>query len=180
MPPLKGLHALVHEPEPLQLKVYRVNHPLQASVEVDAPMDLVYAKLIDLKGRKEILSGVTDVKIQDENHNRINKLGTVHECIREQPQGLVMTTGVESGESRIVFTETSLTKPFSFDYIVEKTGEKSCRLTFSAHIVMNAASRVMFNLLMRKKMSASFDESLQKVKETCEQFYRQEKQPVVS
>lgn len=166
--PFENLYSEIREPQRPEVRVYRVKNPLRYSVDIQAPMEFVYSSITDLKSRM-ILPGVLKVKIEDEKHNHINKIGTQHECIREPEQGASITAAAELKDDKMMFTETHAEKPFSFDYIVEKTGEESCRLTLALHLEMNFITKIMFNLFMKKKLDREMLMSQQNIKEYLEQ-----------
>src|SRR6185295_4644276 len=115
-------YSLITDPPKQELKVYRVKNPMVFSFDINAPMGFVYSQLIDIRNRKDVLPGVLAVTIEDEPHNKMNKLGTVHNCVRDPDQGPAITAAVNLSENKRIFTETSMKNSGSFDYIVEKTG----------------------------------------------------------
>jgi len=174
--PFKSLYDSIPEPQKPELKVYRVKNPALFIIDINASMSHVYTELINLKGRLQVLPGITEVKIEDEKHNQINKLGTIHECIREPATGAVETTNVVMGEDRMICTETSTVNPMSLDYVVEKTGKESCRLTFQVHLALPFIQKIMFNLMMKKKLVEQMNMSLEVIKRHCEKTFQQEKE----
>jgi len=170
--PFKALYNSIPEPSKPELKIFRVKDPIRITTLVNAPMDFLYSKLIDLKLRAEVLPGVISVKIEDEKHNQMNKIGTIHECIREPEQGPAQTTAVEFGENTMKFTETGWNNSGSFDYLLEKTGTESCRMTFLIHIPMHWTKRMMFNMTAKKKIEAGITFSAMKIKEWVEKHYQ--------
>lgn len=170
----KSLYDSIPEPPRPELKVYRVPQPARFVVELNAPMRHTYFCLIDLKSRITYLPGVLDVRIEDEPHNQINKLGTKHECVRDPAQDPAITTAVRLDDDKMVFTETAVGKPMSFDYIVEKTGEETSRLTMDMHLQLGFVQQLMFNLLMKKKLLKSMNDAIPRIKESIEKSYREQ------
>jgi hypothetical protein len=172
--PFKSLYASIPEPPRPELKVYRVPQPARFVVELNAPMRHTYSCLMDLKSRITYLPGVLDVRIEDERHNQINKLGTQHECIRNPAQDPAITTAVALSDDKMVFTETAVGKPMSFDYIVEKTGEETSRLTLDMHLQLGFVQQIMFNLMMKKKLMIGMNAAIPLIKESIEKSYREQ------
>jgi hypothetical protein len=80
------------------------------------------------------------------------------------------------GDDKMICTETSRVNPMSLDYVVEKTGKESCRLTFQVHLALPFIQKIMFNMMMKKKLVEQMDGSLARIKEYCEETYDHEKQ----
>ena len=99
----------------------------------------------------------------------------VHNCIREPDQGQALTSAVSLSNDKMIFTETSLKMPGSFDYIVEKAGEEKCKLTFAVHMEFNLPMKIMFNLMMKKKFASHMNLSCEKIKEFNEAKYLEQK-----
>lgn len=171
---LASLYDQVPEPEIPKMKTFRVPNPVRYSIDVNAPFQFVYSILTELKLRAEALPGVEGIKVHDEPHNQINKLGTVHECIRNPPSGPALTSGTEKSDTKLMFTETSLVKPMSFDYIVEKTGGQSCRITLAVHMPLSLPKKILFNLMMKKQVDQDMTAAMAHVKNYLEKKYSEE------
>jgi carbon monoxide dehydrogenase subunit G len=171
----KSLYSLVANPQKPDYKYYRAKSPMLFSININAPMNFVYAQLMDLRNRAEVLPGIEGVEIEDEKHNKINKLGTVHNCIREPDQGPAITSDVNFGKNKMIFTETSLKNHGSFDYIVEKLEEEKSNLTFAVHIKFNVFTKLMFSLMMKKKFENVMHASCENIKSYNEKKYNAQK-----
>ncbi|MFI5134662.1 MAG: DUF2652 domain-containing protein [Chitinophagales bacterium] len=176
--PFKSLYNSIPDPPKPELKVYKVKNPMLFGIDINAPMAFVYSGMIELKNRLTVLPGVLEVKIEDEKHNQINKLGTVHECIREPRQGSSMTTDVQLSDDKMIFTETPQGKQQSMDYIVEKTGDESCRLTIAVHVELSLPAKIIFSLTGKKKLNEFMNMSLESIKKVCEEGFQSEKEHV--
>jgi hypothetical protein len=165
---LKPVYSLVPEPELPVTKKYRSKSPLVYSVEINAPMNIVYDALIDLNQRVKWMTGLKAVNIQDPSLNRMNKICTSFECIMEHEKCTFQTSDVEFGENSARFSETYLEHPMTFDYLVEEA-EGKIRLTLECHNAFSLPMKWMFNLFMKKKFNADIIKSISQLKNYCEQ-----------
>jgi uncharacterized membrane protein len=161
---LRNSIPLLPEPE---IKLYRVKNPIRFEIEINAPIGLVYDALIDLPQRVKYMDGVKEVKVHNEKHNKINRVGTRHECIREHNSSDVITSHVERGPGMVSFSETAADMPMSCDYILEKKGDKT-NITLLIHLEIPFIKMIMFNLFAKRKISKSLVATLEKLKQYCE------------
>src|SRR6185295_9989699 len=131
----KSLYNSIPEPAKPEVKLYRVKNPIRYEIEINAPIGIVYDALIDLPQRMNYMVGIKEVKVHDEAHNKINRVGTRHECVREVNSSDVITSKVERSEGMVSFSETAADQPMSCDYILEKKNGKT-KVTILIHIAI--------------------------------------------
>src|SRR6266513_2160643 len=81
--PFSSLYNSIPELPKPEVKLYRVKNPIRFELEINVPIDIVYDALIDLPQRMNYMVGIKELKVHDEAHNKINRIGTRHECVRE-------------------------------------------------------------------------------------------------
>ena len=162
--PFKDLYDEIPEPAKPEVKLYRVRDPMRYEKEINAPIELVYNTLIDLPERINYMAGVKEVKVYDERHNKINRVGTRHECIRESNSSDVITSHVEKNEEMVSCSETAANMPMSCDYILEKKGDKT-KMSLLIHLEIPFIKMMTFNLFAKKKISANLTATLEKLKQ---------------
>jgi len=165
--PFKALYKSIPESSKPVIKLYRVKNPIHYEKVINAPIELVYNTLIELPERIHYMGDVKEVKVHDERHNKINRLGTRHECIRESNSSDVITSHVEKNEHMISFSETSANMPMSCDYVLEKKGEGT-KLTMLIHLEIPFIKMLMFKLFAKKKISVFITNMMEKIKQYCE------------
>jgi len=169
--PFSSLYKSIPDPQKPEVKLYRVKNPIRFENEINAPIGMVYDALIDLPQRMNYFAGIKEVKVQDEAHNKINRIGTRHECVRED-SSVVITSNIERSEGMVSFSETAADQPMSCDYILEKNPDASggkTKLTLLLHLQIPFMKMVMFNLFMKKKLSDSMIGTMDKLKKYCEE-----------
>jgi hypothetical protein len=120
--------------------------------------------------------GIKEVKIHDEKHNQLNRIGTKHECVREGETGWLTTTHIERSDGMVSFSETSDEMPMSCDYILEKRGDKT-KMSLLIHLEVSFMKMMMFKLFMKKKMSGTMMQTLEKLKVYCEDKFARKRYP---
>jgi len=165
--PFKQLYNSITDPPPPDVKVFHVKNPIRYENEINAPIGLVFDALIDLPQRMNYFAGIKEVKIQDEAHNKINRIGTRHECVRDE-SSVVITSNIVRSEGMVSFSETAAEMPMTVDYILEKKEGKT-KLTLLLHLQMPFSKMITFNLFMKKKVSAGIITTMQNLKKYCEQ-----------
>lgn len=168
--PFTSLYNSIPEPPKPDVKLYRVKNPIRFEKEINAPIGTVYDALIDLPQRMNYMAGIKKVKVHDEAHNKINRVGTRHECVRETNSSDVITSNVERTEGMVSFSETAADMPMSCDYILEKKDDKT-KFTLLIHLEIPLMKKIMFNLFMKKKLSANLIATIDGLKKYCEEKF---------
>jgi uncharacterized protein YndB with AHSA1/START domain len=164
---LQPVYAEIPEPELSEVKLYRSASPMVYTIEIKAPMDIVYEALIDLNQRTEWMAGLKAVKIREAPLNRMNRICTSFECAMEHEKCTWQTSKAEFGEHSLKFSETFLEHPMTFDYTVEEVNGK-IKLTLECHNAFRLPMKWMFDWFMKKKFRADTQKSLNRLKDYCE------------
>ncbi|MEO6132520.1 MAG: DUF2652 domain-containing protein [Saprospiraceae bacterium] len=165
---LQKWYEKVPEPEIPEVIIYRSKDPLRHSIEIDAPVEIVYDSLTDLGQRKNYMVGVNAVVIKDQETNRLNRICTTFKCAMEHEQCTFETSGVEFGDSRVSFTETFKEQPMTFEYVIERKNGKATVSIF-IHQLLKFPMNWVFNLFMKRKLISQTNQTLHRLKKYCEE-----------
>jgi hypothetical protein len=167
------LYEKVPEPEIPEVIIHRSKNPMVHSIEIAAPIDVVYDSLIDLNQRKNYITGLKNIEIKDEQLNRLNRICTTFKCAMEHEHCTFETSGVEFGDNRVTFSETFKEHPMTFDYVLGQKSDKTY-VSIIVHIALKFPMSWMFNLVMKRKFSSELIQTLAHLKKYCEErFIRQ-------
>jgi hypothetical protein len=144
----------------------------EQELEINAPMEDIYALLIDLEKKNKWQSGVKDVIIYD---NKLNQVGTVHKCFTDHGNPDVITANVKITENSMEFWEVDAKKIFSSMYRLERITPDKTLIKFATFIKGSLILRLMVKLFMQKKLVRGFSESMSNLKKYCEETFNPEK-----
>jgi uncharacterized protein YndB with AHSA1/START domain len=164
---LQPVYAEIPEPELSEVKRYRSESPMVYTIDIQAPMELVYEALIDLNQRVEWMAGLKAVKIKEASLNRLNRICTSFECAMEHEKCTWQTSKAEFGERSLQFSETLLEHPMTFNYMVEDM-KGTIKLTLECHHSFRLPMKWAFDWFMKKKFKADTQKSLNQLKVYCE------------
>lgn len=165
---LANWYEKVPEPEIPEMIIHRSKSPLVESIEIAAPMDMVYDSLIDLNQRKNYMVGLKSIEINDLDHNRLNRICTTFKCSMEHEQCTFETSGVEFGENSLTFSETFKKHPMTFDYALERNNGTT-KVQIIVHTALKFPMNMLFNLVMKRKFISDTKKTLRQLKAYCEQ-----------
>ena len=132
---------------------------------VDAPIERVYQRLIDLPARMDWIHGVTKVEISGVEKNFI---GQTHRCVRGEEGVALTTTEVKVTDSTMELWETDLKKISACRYLLTRLPDGKTDLAVELYVQDNPLVRTIFTLLMKKKLTAFFSSSIANLGEVCE------------
>lgn len=157
-------------PDPLipELKVYRSKKPMFHSIEIEAPVDLVYDSLIDLNQRKNYFVGLKSIQIRKEEVNRLNRICTTFQCSMEHEKCTFETSDVRFTDDERTFSETFKEHPMTFDYVVKKSDGRTS-VSFVIHPALKFPMSILFNLFMKRKLVSETKQTLENLKAYCEE-----------
>jgi uncharacterized protein DUF2652 len=168
--PLDGYkdEVKVEPPVPKRLKNPRKMTVL--SREVAAPMEFVYQRLIDLPARMNWIAGVSKVEMSDDLPNQIGK---THRCVVGDNDGIaVMTTDVKVSDSTMEIWETDLKQMSACRYLLTRLPGNKSELAVELYVRDNPIVRLMYRLLMEKKLKPFFEKSIANLAALCEKECR--------
>ncbi len=137
----------------------------QLTRHIDAPIERVYQRLIDLPGRMQWIEGATSVEMSNDQPNYIGK---THRCVRGDEGLELMTTEVKVSDSTMELWETDLKKISACRYLLTRSPGGKADLAVELFVQDNPIIRMMFRFLLEKKLTAFFEKSIAKLGELCE------------
>jgi len=137
----------------------------QLTRQIDAPVEQVYLRLIDLPGRINWMEGITKVEMSDDLPNHIGK---THRCTRGDDGIAVMTTEVKVTDTTMELWETDLKKMMACRYLLTRAPGGKTDLAVEFYVRDNSIVRMIFRVLMEKKLKASFEKSIANLGALCE------------
>ena len=137
----------------------------QVSRQIDAPIEQVYQRLIDLPWRMNWIAGATRVEMSDEMPNHIGK---THRCVRGEEGVALTTTEVKVSESSMELWETDLKKVSACRYLLTRLPEGKTDVAVELYVRDNPVIRTIFRLLMEKKLKAFFEQSIANLGLICQ------------
>ncbi|HVY04628.1 MAG TPA: DUF2652 domain-containing protein [Burkholderiales bacterium] len=155
--PLEGYRAEIHVAPPAPGGMTNPRRMATLTRTIDAPIEEVYQRIIDLPGRLDWIEGATRVDMSGDRENRIGK---THRCMRGEEGVELMTTEVKVSESTMELWETDLKKIMACRYFLTRTPGNATELALELYVRDNLFFRLMFRLLLQKKLTAFFDKSL--------------------
>jgi hypothetical protein len=162
--PLEGYldEVKVDPPAPAGLKKPRRMAHLNRII--DAPMEQIYQQLIDLPARINWIDGATRVEMSGEK----NYVGQTHRCVRGEEGVALTTTEVKVTDSTMELWETDLKKTSACRYLLTRLPDGKTDLAVELYVQDNPIVRTIFRLLMQKKLTAFFTNSIANLGALCE------------
>ena len=141
----------------------------QVTQRIDAPIEQVYQRLIDLPGRMNWIENIAKVEMPDEEPNRIGK---THRCVAGDGGIEVMTTEVKVSDTTMEIWETDLKKVSACRYLLTRLPGGKTDVAVELYVRDNVIVRTIFRFLMEKKLKAFFGKSIANLGELCEKANR--------
>jgi hypothetical protein len=146
---------------------FRLANPLQVmrvACHIDAPAELVYQTAIDLPARMRWIDGIKSIEFRDDSPNRIGK---VHRCVRGGNDPEVMTSDVRVSDTTMEFWETDVKKMGACRYLLTKAPDNTTDLALEFYVRGNIVVRLVFKLLMERKLKPAFERSIANLAAVC-------------
>ena len=141
----------------------------QITRRIHAPIEQVYQRLIDLPGRMSWMAGVSRVEMSG---GEANYIGKTHRCVRGEEGFPVKTTDVRISESTMEIWETDLKKTSSCRYLLTRVPGGKADLAVELFVRDNPVIRLIFRVLMEKKLKSFFEQSIANLGALCEKANR--------
>ena len=114
---LEGYKDEVKVDPPLPAGLKNPRKMAQVTRRIDAPIERVYQRLIDLPGRLNWIEGATKVEMSNDQPNQIGK---THRCVRGDEGVELMTTEVKVSDTTMELWETDLKKIMACRYLLTR------------------------------------------------------------
>ena len=168
--PLAPLMQSVPEPQVENFSIPGVSLPVFSfEQEVNAPLGFAFEVLSDLPARLHWMQGAKKVEML--NH-QLNRVGTKHRCIIDKNSPAMLTTGRTKTDNTITLTETDEKKMMCSVYTLRQEGEALTRIRVDGFIKNDFVFKIVFALLLKKKLSKLFRISLSNFKSYCEELHK--------
>ena len=141
----------------------------QLTRRINAPIEEVYQRLIDLPGRMNWIEGATKVEMSD---GQPNQIGKTHRCVRGDEGIALMTTDVKISDTTMELWETDLKKISACRYLLTRAPGGKADLAVELFVRDNPIIRMIYRVLMEKKLKVFFEKSIANLGELCEKTGR--------
>jgi hypothetical protein len=166
---LASLRQLIPEPRVEDFSIPDAKVPLfSCEHEVHAPMSLVFDVAIDLPARLHWMQGAIEVQML--NH-QLNRVGTKHRCVVDKNSPVMVTSGSTRAADTITLIETDETKTVCTVCTIRQEREGHTRVRIDGFVKNALVPRILFTLLLKKKLTNLFRASSENLKHYCEELY---------
>ena len=141
----------------------------QLTRRIDAPIESVYQRLIDLPGRMDWIEGATRVEMSNDQPNQIGK---THRCVQGDGGIELMTTAVKISDTTMELWETDLKKISACRYLLTRAPGDKVDVALELYVRDNPIVRMIFRVLMEKKLKVFFEKSIANLGKLCEKSDR--------
>ena len=141
----------------------------QLTRRIDAPIERVYQRLIDLPGRMNWIENISKVEMSNDQPNQIGK---THRCVRGDEGIEVMTTEVKISDTTMELWETDLKNTSACRYLLTRVPGGKADVAIEFFVRDNPIVRMIFRFLMEKKLKVFFEKSIANLGELCEKADR--------
>ena len=166
---LDGYRDEVKVDPPLPAGLKHPRKMMQLTRRIDAPIERVYQRLIDLPGRINWIEGATKVEMSNDQPNQIGK---THRCVRGDEGVELMTTDVKISDTTMELWETDLNKIMACRYLLSRAPGGNADVAVELFVRNNPIVRLIFRVLMEKKLKVFFEKSIANLGELCEKADR--------
>lgn len=171
--PLAPLRSLVPEP---RLEDFSIPGATVLAFfceqDIRAPVDLVFDVASELPKRLHWMQGAKDVEML--NH-QLNRIGTKHRCVVDKHSPVMVTSANARTDGTITFVETDEAQRMCSIYRLERVEEGLTRMRVDGFIRNDIMLKIIFALLLKKKLHAFFKASSENLKRYCEALYSEQR-----
>jgi len=152
---------------PPQLELSKKVKMIAISKEYETDILTLFHATGDFHYRSRWQEGVK--KVEEVNHF-LPRIGTRCRCILDNGQVIICASSYSYHPERIEFSETEEKKKSSIYFILEKAGNNKTRLTFNFYLRKNIVQQIIFKLIKKKKIEATFHKSLLNLNELVKEI----------
>jgi hypothetical protein len=168
--PLGQLRHHVPEPSVTDFGIAGATDILISSEKViEAPMELVFDVISDLDYRHHWFVGI---KGSDKLNHKITQGGSTHRCIVKQKESdpFFVVHDFNVKNDLVTFVETNHKDGYSSIYYIRRLGKGLTKVEVKFITKPNPIKRIMFNLLMRKRVQKAIKEQFVNLNNYCKQL----------
>jgi hypothetical protein len=168
--PLAPLRKLVPEPKIEDFGIPGATVPaFSCERVVEAPMDFVFEVVADLEARSHWIHNAKRIELPDRG---INRVGTRHRCVVDATSPVVVTSSITHAEHSITFTETDEKRMGCAVFRFDREGDAQTHVRVDFLVRNSFPVRMLFGLVLRKKLATMFRISLENLARYCRERYR--------
>ena len=162
------LHEMEFVDTPVLKKHAALRSAVSSSININKPVDGVFNYMADLGKRAEWMTMIKKVEII--TAQKLNQAGTVHKCIiGDNNTALFETDLFEHVDDNYRIIETDSKKHnFAHEFSANRLSDHSCTVQIQFLLKDSFIHRLMFNMLMKNKVSKGFKQSLINLKDKFE------------
>ena len=147
----------------LQLEIKNRKKVLSFYREYDAEIISLLHGVVDFDTRKRWNVDIKD--IDNVTDGALSRLGTSHRCILEKGQSIFYSSSYSFTPEKIEYSETDDKKTIAAYYTFTKITDERTGLTVDLYLKKNPLTLAFFNLLEKKKLERTYQQSLQNLVE---------------
>jgi hypothetical protein len=136
--------------------------------EINCSLDFLYDVLSDLSLRIQWIQGSKEIIYFGD---QLNHVGTKHRCVIDKNSPVMVTSGFSRDSDKIIFAETDEDKKLCSVYTLRKINEGRTALHANGFVKNNLILKLLFTLLLKKKVLTTFEASIKNLKIYCEDLY---------
>ena len=136
---------------------------------VEAPMEFVFDAATDLDARTHWIAGVKRV---ERPARGLNRVGTRHRCVIDASSPVLVTSAIVHAEDSVSFAETDEKRMGCAVFGFHREGDAATRVRVDFLIRDSWPVRVLFAVLLRRKLSRQLRVSLENLARYCREQYR--------
>lgn len=131
-----------------------------SNININKPVDAVFNYIADLGKRSEWMTMIKNTEII--TGERLNQTGIVHKCIIGNNSTVLFETDYfeHIDDSYRIIETDSKKQNFAHEFSAIKLSDHSCNVQIQFLLKDNFIHRLMFNLMMKKKILKGFNQSL--------------------
>jgi hypothetical protein len=166
---LSPLKQLIPEPEAEDFSIPGIKLPVFNFVEeINCSLDLLFDVLSDHSLRLQWMQGAKEIVYFG---HQLNHVGTKHRCVISKDSPVMVTSEFSRDLDKITFAETDENKKMCSVYTLSKKNESQTDLRVDGFIKNDFLLKMIFKLLLKKKISTLFQASIKNLKIYCEDLY---------
>lgn len=129
---------------------------------IDADMEKVFEAIFDLDKRAEWGEGIKSIEML--NHDKINRVGTMHRCIiKSKNNPVIVTESASLGKDKMELVEMVNSGMGGCRYKLERKSPGT-RMVVEILVKKNPFIKLMFGLMMKNKFRKNMQQSIKNLK----------------
>jgi len=136
--------------------------------EINCPLDMLNDVLSDISLRLQWMQDSKEIVYFGQ---QLNRVGTKHRCVIDKDSPVMVTSEFSRDSDKIVFAETDKDKKMCSVYTLRKINDERTELDVDGFIKNNLIFKLLFTLLLKKKICTLFEASIKNLKRYSEDLH---------